>query len=156
MERPGWVPVVLSGIVPRGTTDALAMLTIVIVGIDYSLIPARPVFLGPGTWLQLLTIAPVSALASRSDTARKLREELALLAYGGSTGQVWLRYFVRGVACALVASLPLLYREYALAGFSIELTAVSSFLISAVGGFFYAAPSLARMRSKGFAESYKG
>jgi len=132
------------------------MLTIIIVSINYSLGTTIPVFLGPGTWLQLLTIALVSALASRSDTARKLREELALLAYGGSSWQVWLRYFVRGLACALVASLPLLYSEYALTGFSIEPTAVSAFFVSSVGGFFYAAPSLARMRSKGFVENYKG
>ncbi len=137
-------------------TDILAMLTITIVTVNYSLSLARPAFLGPGTFLQLLTIALVTALASRADTARKLREELALLAYGGSSWQVWLRYFVRGLACGLVASLPLLYTEYALTGFSVEPTILSAFLISTVGGFFYAAPSLARIRSKGFVENYKG
>lgn len=155
MERPGWIPIVLSGAVPHGTSDALSMVTIAIAGFD-SIQSTKQVFLGYGTWLLLFTIALVSVLASRSDTARKLREELALIAYGGSSWQVWLRYFVRGLACALVAITPLYYTEYFRADLSPALIIVSAVTASTVGGFFYAAPSLARIRSREFVENYKG
>jgi hypothetical protein len=152
LERPGWFPIVVSGAVPHGTSDALAM----VIASFESIGSTKQVFLGYGTWLLFFTIALVSVLASRSDTARKLREELALIAYGGSSWQVWLRYFVRGLACTLLASTPLFYTEYFRADLSLVLIIVSAVIASTVGGFFYAAPSLARIRSREFVENYKG
>ncbi len=156
MQRPGWVPIVIDGAVPRGLTDALAILTIAIVGLQFSF---GPIMLGPGqlgVWYLILPVSLVSALASRSDTARKLREELALLAYGGSNWQIWLRYFLRGLVCSFIASLPFLYIEYFARGVSMPLIGLLAALISVVGGVFYAAPSLTRIRSKQFVENYKG
>lgn len=156
MEKPGWVPVVFSGAVPGGVSDALAILTIATVSLGSSLNPERPALVQPGLWYLVLAVSLVCALASRSDTARKLREELALLAYGGSNWQVWLRYFLRGLTCALIASLPFLYSEYIATGLSVLSTILPATLISAMGGIFYAAPSLTRIRSKRFVENYKG
>lgn len=156
MEKPGWAPIVISGAVPRGLTDAIAVLTIATVGLESSLNPMTLATGRSGVWYLTLIVSLVCALASRSDTARKLREELALLAYGGSPWQVWLRYFLRGLVCALAGSLPFLYNEYFTTSFSLPLTGLSASLISVIGGIFYAAPSLTRIRSKGFAESYKG
>ena len=154
MEKPSWVPVVLSGALPRGATDLLAIFTMAIVSVGFSLDPTQYVLVS-GIWLQFVTIALVSVLASHSDTARKLREELALIAYGGSGWQIWLRYFVRGLACALLATSPFLYLEYARRIFVSESIVISTLTASIIGGFSYAAPSLARIRSREFAENYK-
>jgi hypothetical protein len=147
---------VLSGAVPRGTTDALAVCTIALASLNYSPGSTKQVLLLPGTWLLLFTIALVTVLASRADTARKLREELALIAYGGSGWQVWLRYFLRGIACTLLASTPLFYALYFRTGFPFELAVSLTLVASTVGGLFYAAPSLVRIHSREFAENYKG
>jgi len=156
LEKPGWVPIVFAGAVPKGVTDALAFLIIGTVSLESLLNQVRLASLQPGIWFLVITVALVSALASRSDTARKLREELALMAYGGSYWQVWLRYFLRGLTCGLLASAPFLYGEYVAAGSSLFSTILSGALISTAGGIFYAAPSLTRIRSKRFAENYKG
>ena len=156
MEKPGWIPVVLSGAIPSGVADALAMIVIAIASLNYLWTLQRPFLFGPTIWLQVLTIALVTVLASRSDTARKLREELALIAYGGSSWQVWLRYFVRGLALTLVAITPILYADYASQYFQVLPTAFFALSVSTIGGVCYAAPSLARIRSREFVESYKG
>ncbi len=156
MQRPGWTPIVIDGAVPRGLTDALAILTIATVGLQSAL---RPIMLGPeqlGVWYLTLPVSLVSALASRSDTARKLREELAVLAYGGSNWQIWLRYFLRGLICSFIASLPFLSVEYLTRSLSIPLAGFFAAVMSLVGGVFYAAPSFTRIRSKQFVENYKG
>jgi len=132
------------------------MATIAIASLNYLWSTQKPVLFGTTIWPQLLIIALVNVLASRSDTARKLREELALIAYGGSGWQVWLRYFVRGLSLTLVAIGPLLYVDYASPHFQLAPTIILAFSLSAIGGACFAAPGLARIRSRQFAESYKG
>ncbi len=156
MERPGWIPVVLSGAIPSGVTDGLAMIVIAVASLNYVWTPHGPFLLSSTIWLQVLTIAFVSILASRSDTTRKLREELALIAYGGSSWQVWLRYFVRGLVLTAFAITPILYAEYARQYFQALPTLILALSVSTIGGFCYAAPSIARIRSREFAENYKG
>jgi hypothetical protein len=146
---------VLSGAIPRGTTDALVVCTIAIAGFNYSPGSTKQVLL-LRTWLLLFTIALVTVLASRADTSRKLREELALIAYGGSGWQVWLRYFLRGLACTLLASTPLFYALYFQTGFPFQIAVILTLVASTVGGLFYAAPSIVRIHSREFAENYKG
>jgi len=132
------------------------MVVIGIASLNYVWPPHGPLLLGSTIWLQVLTIAFVTVLASRSDTTRKLREELALIAYGGSSWQVWLRYFVRGLVLNAFAITPILYAEYARQYFQVLPTLILALAVSTVGGFCYAAPSLARIRSREFAENYKG
>jgi len=156
LERPSWIPVVLSGATPSGVADGLAMVVIAIASLNYVWTPHGPLLLGSTIWLQVLTIAFVTVLASRSDTTRKLREELALIAYGGSSWQVWLRYFVRGLVLNAFAITPILYAEYARQYIHVLPTLILALAVSTVGGFCYAAPSLARIRSREFAENYKG
>ncbi len=156
MERPGWIPVVLSGAIPSGVADGLAVVVIAIASLNYVWTPHGPFFLGSTIWFPVLTISFVTVLASRSDTTRKLREELALIAYGGSGWQVWLRYFVRGLVLTTFAITPILYAEYASQHVLVLLTLILALAVSTIGGFCYAAPSLARIRSREFAENYKG
>ena len=156
MQTPGWVPVVLSGAFPRGLPDALAMIIIGVDSLNYSWTQHGPVTIGTAYLLLGLTVAFVSVLASRSDTARKLREELALIAYGGSSWQVWIRYFVRGLALTLIAITPLLYAEYRSAQFPVLQTMTLVSAIAALAGFCYSVTSLVRIRSREFAENYKG
>ncbi len=156
MERPGWIPVVLSGATPSGVADGLAMVVIAVASLNYVWTPNGPFLLGSTIWLQVLTIAFVTVLASRSDTTRKLREELALIAYGGSSWQVWLRYFVRGLVLTTFAITPILYAEYAMPSFQVLPIFILALSVSTIGGFCYAAPSLARIRSREFVENYKG
>ena len=132
------------------------MLAIATVGLESSSASLGLSLLRSGTWFLLATVAFVSALASRSDTVWKLREELALLAYGGSNWQVSMRYFLRGMTCTLLAILPSLYIEHATTGIAYSSTVLSAVLLSTVGAIFYATPSLTRMRSKRFVENYKG
>ncbi len=156
MQRPGWVPVVLSGALPSGLADALAMTTIAIASLNYLWTSQKPILLGTALWPQILITALVTVLASRSDTNRKLREELALIAYGGSGWQVWLRYFVRGLALTLISTSPLLYVNYTSQSFQLAPLILLALPISAIGGICYAASSLARIRSRQFVENYKG
>ena len=156
MEKPSWAPLVLGGAVPRGATDTLAILTIGMIGLESGIAQGRLASLPVGLWFLFVSVPPVAALASLSDTARKLREELALFAYGGSSWQVWVRYFLRGVSCTLLAISPFLYIEYATLGYSLPLTILSAILLSTVGGASYSTPSLTRIRSTTFAENYKG
>jgi hypothetical protein len=156
LQGPAWAPIVLSGAVPKGPTDLLAILIIGMVSLESAFTQRGLVSVPFGLWFILLAVPLVCALASLSDTARKLREELALFAYGGSSWQVWLRYFLRGLTCSLIAIVPFLYGEYSTAAYSFSLTILSALGISIVGGLAYAAPSLTRIRSATFAENYKG
>jgi hypothetical protein len=63
---------------------------------------------------------------------------------------------LRGLASTVLATLPFTYALFHRLSFPIETTLVIAVSLSAVGGFFYAAPSLLRIRSRMFVESYKG
>ena len=98
----------------------------------------------------------VFALASMTDTSRRLREELALLAYGSAAWYIGARYFLRGLACALVAITPFVFLEYSLQHLTLPTVVLATLLVPVAGGLSYATPALSRMRSKRFAENYKG
>ena len=156
MERPSWAPVILLGAIPREPTDLLAIIIIGIVALESTLTKETILGLGLGTLILFSVISFTSALASLSNTTRKLREELALFAYGGSTWHIWVRYFLRGVTCSLLAISPLLVARLVDPG-PPTLSANLSFAVLLVaGGSFYAIPSLLRIRSRDFVENYKG
>lgn len=154
MEKPSWTPIVLSGVLPREATDLLAILVMGIVAVEASIATIGPTLFSSRLWLSLLIVPPTCALASASTTTRRTREELALFAYGGSSWQILLRYFIRGAIIALVAFFPVLIQEFLTTTSILDLAATVIILVCA-GGLFYSLPSLHRIRSSSFVENYK-
>jgi hypothetical protein len=154
LEKPSWTPIVLSGALPREATDLLAILVMGIVAVEASLATVGPFVFNPRLWFSLLVVPPTSALASVSTTTRRIKEELALFAYGGSSWHILLRYFFRGAVIALVAFSPTIVLGFLNALPSLELIVMLAALVFA-GGLFYSLPSLRRIRSSAFVENYK-
>ena len=154
MEKPSWSPIVLSGAIPREATDLLAILVMGIVALEASIATISPSLFNSRPWLSLLVVPPTCALASISTTTRKTREELALFAYGGSSWQILLRYFIRGAIIALVAFSPMIFRGF-LTATSIPELILTGVILLLAGGLFYSLPSLRRIRSSSFVENYK-
>jgi len=125
-----------------------------IVAVEASLAALGPTLFGSRLWLSLLVVPPTCALASVSTTTRRTREELALFAYGGSSWQILLRYFIRGAIIALVAFSPVILQGLLTTTSILELIVTLTILLSA-GGLFYSLPSLRRIRSPSFVENYK-
>ena len=154
MDKPSWSPIVLSGAIPREATDLLAILVMGIVALEASIATIGPSPFNSRPWLSLLVVPPTCALASISTTTRKTREELALFAYGGSSWQILLRYFIRGAIIALVAFSPIIFRGF-LTATSIPELILTGVILLLAGGLFYSLPSLRRIRSSSFVENYK-
>jgi len=154
LEKPSWSPIVLSGAIPREATDLLAILVMGIVALEASIATISPSLFNSRPWLSLLVVPPTCALASISTTTRKTREELALFAYGGSSWQILLRYFIRGAIIALVAFSPMIFRGF-LTATSIPELILTGVILLLAGGLFYSLPSLRRIRSSSFVENYK-
>jgi hypothetical protein len=154
LEKPSWTPIVLSGAIPRETTDLLAILVMGIVALEASLATIGPAGFNSRFLLSLGVVPPTCALASVSTTTRRTKEELALFAYGGSSWQILLRYFFRGAICALIAFSPVILQGFLTATPILELTVPLIILLFA-GGLFYSLPSLRRIRSSAFVENYK-
>ena len=155
MEKPSWAPFVLSGAFPREFTDLLAIIVIALFGMEASLVRLSLAGYELGPLILFLSIPPACALGSLSNSARKLHEEQALLAYGGSGWQVGLRHFLRGFTCSLIAVSPPLLWEFFAEGSPLMLQTSLVAFAALVGGLSYAAPGLRRIRSMEFAENYK-
>jgi len=125
-----------------------------IVALEASIATISPSPFNSRPWLSLLVVPPTCALASISTTTRKTREELALFAYGGSSWQILLRYFIRGAIIALVAFSPIIFRGF-LTATSIPELILTGVILLLAGGLFYSLPSLRRIRSSSFVENYK-
>jgi hypothetical protein len=125
-----------------------------IVALEASLATIGPGAFNSRLWLSLLVVPPTCALASVSATTRRTREELALFAYGGSTWQILLSYFLRGAICTLIAFSPVILQGFLTTATipELSLTVLALFL---GGGLFYSLPSLRRIRSSSFVENYK-
>jgi len=154
LEKPSWTPIVLSGVIPREATDLLSILVMGIVALEASLATIGPSVFDTRLWLSLLVVPPTCALASVSTTTRRTREELALFAYGGSSWQILLRYFIRGAIIALVAFSPMVLQGILTTTSLFEQILRIAVLLFA-GGLFYSLPSLRRLRSSSFVENYK-
>ena len=155
MEKPSWAPLVLSGALPREFPDLLAMLIIAITSFESSVARQTVGNFQLGSLIPFLAIPPACALASLSNTGKKVREELALFAYGGSGWEVLARYFLRGLACSLLALSPLILFQTVSAGLASILSNPIFLLASVIGGLCYAAPSQRRLRSEKLAGNYK-
>ena len=153
LEKPSWTPIVLSGSIPRDASDLLAIAVMGIVALETAIAAIGPAFTYK-LLLSLLVVPPACALASVAATTRRTKEELALLAYGGSSWQILLRYFFRGSICAIVAFSPILIVWAVSSSFTPQLVGVIAILVL-TGGLFYSLPSLRRIRSTSFVENYK-
>src|SRR5207253_4671945 len=106
-----------------------------IVALEASIATISPSLFNSRPWLSLLVVPPTCALASVSTTTRRTREELALFAYGGSSWQILLRYFIRGAIIALVAFSPVILQGLLTTTSIFEPIITVTDLLSA-GGFF--------------------
>jgi len=155
LDRPSWAPVVLSGALPRELSDVIAMAILGITSVQLVLIGPRPFSNLNISWALLLLVPLVSILAALSNSPNREREELALVAYGGSSKQIELRYILRGAIISIVGLAPVMFRIL-----SDSLSFSTSLLIPAflvlIGGSTYAIPAFKRTRSASFVEHYKG
>ncbi|MBO0888048.1 hypothetical protein J2P12_03010 [Candidatus Bathyarchaeota archaeon] len=155
MNRPSWAPVVLSGVIPRELSDLVAIGIIELAAIQIVFSPQR-LFTGLNfSWIILLAVPLTSVLAAMSNSPNREREELALVAYGGSAAHIQLRYLLRGGIITTLGLAPFILATL----LDQTLLPPSLFAISVLillGGVTYAIPILRRTRSLNFVEQYKG
>jgi hypothetical protein len=155
MERPSWALFVVTSFLPREFTDLLAVASIGLAGFQASTNKLSIAGYELGLLTLYLSIPSICTLASLSGATRRLREELALFAYGGAAWQVWTMHFLRGFTCCLVALSPFVAVELIAAYYVIGPRSLQLLVASVVGGAFYSGPALRRLRSTEFAENYK-
>ena len=155
LEKHTWAPLVISGVLPRGFTDILAMVIIGLVGLEAYLGQVSIKGFPLGLVILPLAVSATCALASVSNNARKLRGELALLTYGGSIRQVFVGHFFRGLTCSLLALSPFIVAEIVRSGLTLAPVSIIFLGASTAGGLFYSGPTLRRLRSVKIAEHYK-
>ncbi len=155
MERPIWASVVLSGALPRELSDIIAILILETLAIQLALLAPRP-FLGLSvSWILVVMVPLVCLLAAMSNSPNREREELALVAYGGSAKQIELRYVLRGAIVTTIGLTPVLLKLVSF-GLSISTGLIILILLVLIGGWTYSLPALRRTRSTNFVEHYKG
>jgi hypothetical protein len=155
LDRPSWAPVILSGALPRELSDLLAMAILGLASIQ--LVIAGPVpFTGLNiSWLLLLLVPLICMLAASSNSPNREREELALVAYGGSSKQIELRYLLRGGIITIIGLVPILLRLLS-DNQSLSTNLGVLVLLVALGGSTYAIPAFRRTHSVSFVEQFKG
>lgn len=90
-----------------------------------------------------------------SNSPNREREELALVAYGGSATQIQLRYLLRGAIITTIGLIPLILTTLV----DVRPLRPSLFALAVLvllGGLTYAIPALRRTHSLNFVEQYKG
>jgi hypothetical protein len=155
LDRPSWAPVVFSGALPRELSDLLAIAILDLTSIQLALSGKIPFLSFDVSWILLLMVPLTCVLAALSNSVNREREELALIAYGGSSGQIELKYILRGSTITLFGLLPVLYRLLANT-LSLSTGIVVLVLLVLLGGSTYAMPAFKRIRSVSFVEQYKG
>ncbi len=155
MDRPSWAPLILSGALPRELSDFISIAILDLVTVALAVPPQMPLSGFNISWILLLLVPLVSALAALSNSSRRETEELALVAYGGSARQIELRYALRGCVITTAGLTPLLLRF--LTGSPVSLPSLFLFaVLILLGGSTYAVPARRRTRSLSFVEHYKG
>jgi hypothetical protein len=155
LDRPSWAPVVLSGAIPREVSDFIAIAVIALTAAQLALAEPLPFLSLNSSWILILLVPLICVLAALSNSPSREREELALVAYGGSSRQIELRYVLRGGLITFIGLLPVLLR---LISESLSLTTGLFVLVLLIfiGGSTYAIPALRRTHSLNFVEQYKG
>ena len=145
----------LSGALPREVSDLVAIAIIELAALQTLLSQPQSLIGLNFSWIMILLVPLTSVLAAMSNSPNREREELALIAYGGSATQIELRYFLRGGIITTIGLLPLVLRIL------LDLTRVLPSLLGLaaliiLGALTYAIPALRRTRSLSFVEQYKG
>jgi hypothetical protein len=155
LERPNWAPIILSGAIPREVSDFLAITILEVLSIQLAFSGPIP-FAGVGSSWILVSLVPLTCiLCALSNSPNREREELALVAYGGSSRQIELRYIMRGAIITATGLLPILLRLLAV-DLNLSIGLIMVILLVLVGGVTYSVPALHRTRSADFVEHYKG
>jgi len=155
LERPSWAPVIFSGALPRELSDLLAIAILGLASSQLVFSQVPPFSRIDASWILLFLVPTTSALAALSNSSNREREELALFAYGGSTGQIAVRNFLRGSIITTIGLLPILFLLLT-ASLSLSPGLITVITIVLVGGLAYATPAFRRIRSSNFVEHYKG
>ena len=146
----------LAGALPRDLSDILAIGIIGVATIQIVLSQTLTLLIVNIYWILFLflLIPLTSILAGLSNSPKREREELALVAYGGSARQIELRYVLRGALITAVGLLPFMIRSFTDSSSPWGLALVG--ILALLGGSAYAIPALRRTRSLHFVEHYKG
>src|SRR5260370_33956885 len=82
LERPGWAPVILSGVLPRELSDLLAIAILALASLESVFAQLQP--FNQSAWFAtpLILVPMTCALAALPNPSSTQREELALFAYG--------------------------------------------------------------------------
>ena len=146
---------ILSGALPRNLADLLAILTLDLVAAQ--LVLSHPIYLElqNASMILIFLVPMISALAALSNSPIREREELALVAYGGSSRYIELRYVLRGSIIVAVGLLPMI-AMFLTGAISSPWGPVLLALLIFLGGLTYSIPALKRIRSLIFVEQYKG
>ena len=146
----------LAGALPRDLSDLLAIGLLDTATIQLVLSQTFSLLIVNIYWiLFLFVLIPLtSVLAALSNSPKREREELALVAYGGSARQIELRYTLRGAIITAAGLLPFILRSLTDPSPTWGLSLVAIFAL--LGGSAYAIPPLRRTRSVHFVEQYKG
>lgn len=156
MDRPSWAPVLLAGALPRDLSDLLAIGILDVATVQLVLSQTLFLVIVNIYWILFLflLIPLTSVLAALSNSPKREREELALVAYGGSARQIELRYTLRGAIITVVGLLPFVFRSLMDTSSIWGLALVG--ILALLGGSAYAIPPLRRTRSLHFVEQFKG
>ncbi len=155
MDRPSWAPVILSGALPRESSDLIAIAILDLASIQLVFSQSRPFSGIDISWILILLVPLTGVLAALSNSPNREREELALVAYGGSTRQIEARYLLRGCIITTVGLLPL-FLNFLSDKLPFTPGLIVLILLVLIGGSAYATPALRRTRSLNFVEQYKG
>lgn len=155
MDRPSWAPVILSGAIPREVSDFIAISVLAITSIQLLFAGPLPFSSLNSSWILILLVPLVCVLAALSNSPNREREELALVAYGGSSRQLELRYVLRGAIITISGLVPVLFRIVSNSP-SLSTGIFVLLLLVIIGGSTYAIPALKRTHSLNFVEQYKG
>ena len=155
MDRPSWAPVILSGALPRESSDLIAIAILDLASIQLVFSQSRPFSEIDISWILILLVPLTGVLAALSNSPNREREELALVAYGGSTRQIEARYLLRGCIITTVGLLPL-FLNFLSDKLPFTPGLIVLILLVLIGGSAYATPALRRTRSLNFVEQYKG
>jgi hypothetical protein len=155
LDRPSWAPIVLSGALPRELSDLLAMAILGIASVQLVFTGPLPFSSFSSAWILVLLVPLICILAALSSSPNREREELALVAYGGSSRLIELRYLLRGGIITIIGLVPVLFRLLS-DSMSLSVGLVALALLVLIGGSTYAIPALKRTHSVNFVEHYKG
>jgi len=155
LDRPSWAPVILSGALPRESSDLIAIAILDLASIQLVFSQSRPFSEIDISWILILLVPLTGVLAALSNSPNREREELALVAYGGSTRQIEARYLLRGCIITTVGLLPL-FLNFLSDKLPFTPGLIVLILLVLIGGSAYATPALRRTRSLNFVEQYKG